>query len=121
MIKQKTALGFEFKQCSLKEAQKLAKNGDVVILDVRTQEEYLEGHIEGSMLIPYDEIPKKASDMLADKNVPILIYCRAGRRSVIAAHMLANLGYLSLYEFGGYTIWDQTNDWTRQVIDLKKS
>ena len=52
-----------------------------VILDVRTEEEYAEGHIEGAILIPNDEIKEKAGSILADKDQLILVYCRSGRRT----------------------------------------
>lgn len=78
---------------------------DYVILDTRTQEEYDEGHIPGAILIPYDEIKEKAEGILTDKNQLILVYCRSGRRSKIAAEDLVTLGYTNIKEFGGILDW----------------
>ena len=76
-----------------------------IILDVRTQEEYDEGHIPGAILIPYTQIEEKAEEVLTDKNQLILVYCRSGRRSKIAAEALAELDYTNIKEFGGIIDW----------------
>ena len=76
-----------------------------IILDVRTQEEYDQGHIPGAILISHEEIAEKAEDVLTDKNQLILVYCRSGRRSKIAAEALAELGYTNIKEFGGIIDW----------------
>ena len=76
-----------------------------IILDVRTREEYDEGHIPGAILIPNTAIEAKAEDVLTDKNQLILVYCRSGRRSKIAAEALAELGYTNIKEFGGIIDW----------------
>ena len=76
-----------------------------IILDVRTQEEYDEGHIPGAILIPDYEIMTKAEQILTDKDQLILVYCRSGRRSKIAAEALLELGYTNIKEFGGIIDW----------------
>lgn len=76
-----------------------------VILDTRTQQEYDEGHIPGAILIPHDEILEKAETVLTDKNQLILVYCRSGRRSKLAAEDLVKLGYTNIKEFGGIIDW----------------
>ena len=76
-----------------------------IILDTRTQEEYDGGHIPGAILIPYDEILEKAEGILADKDQLILVYCRSGRRSKLAAEELVKLGYTNIREFGGIIDW----------------
>ena len=76
-----------------------------IILDTRTQEEYDQGHIPGAILIPYDEVLEKAEGILTDKNQLILVYCRSGRRSKIAADDLVKLGYTNIREFGGIIDW----------------
>lgn len=78
---------------------------DYIILDVREQDEFDKEHIKGSILIPYTEIENKAEEMLPDKNKQILVYCRSGRRSKIAALSLAQLGYTNVKEFGGIIDW----------------
>ena len=64
-----------------------------IILDVREQDEYDAGHIPGAILIPYTQIAEKAEEVLTDKDQLILVYCRSGRRSKIAAEALVELGY----------------------------
>ena len=76
-----------------------------IILDTRTREEYEESHIPGAILIPYDEILEKAEGVLTDKDQLILVYCRSGRRSKLAAQDLVKLGYTNIKEFGGIIDW----------------
>ena len=76
-----------------------------IILDVRTQEEYDEGHIPGAIVISHEEIEEKAEEVLTDKDQLILVYCRSGRRSKIAAEALLELGYTNIKEFGGIIDW----------------
>ena len=76
-----------------------------IILDVREQDEYDAGHIPGAILIPYTQIDRKAEDMLPDLDQLILVYCRSGRRSKIAAEALVELGYTNIKEFGGILDW----------------
>lgn len=76
-----------------------------IILDVRTQEEYDEKHIPGAILIPDYEIKERAEEELTDKDQLILVYCRSGRRSKLAAEALVELGYTNIKEFGGIIDW----------------
>ena len=78
---------------------------DYIILDVRTREEYDEGHIPGAIVISHEEIAEKADEVLTDKDQLILVYCRSGRRSKIAAEALVELGYTNIKEFGGIIDW----------------
>ena len=78
---------------------------DYVIIDARTEEEFAEGHIENAILIPEYEIAKRAEKELPDKEQPILVYCRSGRRSKIASEELTRLGYTNVKEFGGIIDW----------------
>ena len=78
---------------------------DYVILDVRTQEEFDQSHIPGAILIPNDQISAEAEQVLMDKNQLILVYCRSGRRSKLAAEELVKLGYTNIKEFGGIIDW----------------
>ena len=75
------------------------------ILDVRTQEEYDQGHIPGAIVISHEEIKEKAEEVLTDKDQLILVYCRSGRRSKLAAEALVELGYTNIKEFGGIMDW----------------
>ena len=76
-----------------------------VILDVREQDEYDAGHIPGAVLLSYTQIEEKAEELLPDKDQLILVYCRSGRRSKIAAEALVELGYTNIREFGGIIDW----------------
>lgn len=78
---------------------------DFVLVDVREEDEYAGGHIEGALLIPYGEIGERAETELPDKEQTILVYCRSGRRSAIAAQTLAGLGYTDVRDFGGINSW----------------
>ena len=101
----------EYKKISADKAQEIiADESDVIILDVRTESEYNSGHIANSILLPYDIISEQAESLLADKDAKILIYCRSGRRSAIAAKELISLGYTDVYDFGGI------NDWPYEIV-----
>ena len=76
-----------------------------IILDVRAQDEYDEGHIPGAIVIPHTQIEAEAENVLTDKDQLILVYCRSGRRSKIAAEALVQLGYTNIKEFGGILDW----------------
>ena len=76
-----------------------------IILDVRTQQEYEQLRIPGAILIPDDEIRERALTELPDKDQLILVYCRSGRRSKLAAEILVELGYTNIREFGGIIDW----------------
>ena len=95
-----------YEQITAEEAKKIMDSGEEhIILDTREQDEFDEGHIPGAILIPYTEIENKAEAMLPDKDKLILVYCRSGRRSKIAAESLAKLGYTNVKEFGGIIDW----------------
>lgn len=88
------------------EAKKIMDTeSEYVILDVRTEEEFAQGHIPGAILIPDYEIREEAESSLPDKDALILVYCRSGRRSKNAAETLAELGYTNIREFGGILDW----------------
>ncbi len=90
-----------------KEAKEIMETEtDHIVLDVRTQEEFDEGHIPGAVLIPDYEIAERAEKELTDKDALILVYCRSGRRSKNAAQILAELGYTNVKEFGGIIDWE---------------
>ena len=99
-----TSLGYE--QISGDEAKRIMDSEKgYIIIDARTDEEFNEGHIEGAILIPEYEIGDRAENELPDKEQLILVYCRSGRRSKIAAQALADLGYINVKEFGGIIDW----------------
>ncbi len=87
------------------EAKEMIDNEDVIILDVRTEEEYRQGHIEDAILIPDYKLDKLAEEKLPDKDATILIYCRSGNRSKLSSHLLIGMGYQNIYDFGGILDW----------------
>ena len=96
----------EYEMISQDEAKRLMDTEqNYVIIDARTEAEFAEGHIEGAILIPEYEIAERAPGELRDKDQLILVYCRSGRRSKIAAEALASLGYTNVKEFGGIITW----------------
>lgn len=88
---------------------RMEENEGVILLDVRTQEEYDQGHISGAVCLPNETI---TADMpvVFDKDAEILIYCRSGHRSAEAAEKLAAMGYTNVADFGGI------NDWPYEVV-----
>ena len=95
-----------YDQISPEEAKNLMETEtDYVILDVRTAEEYAEGHIPNAVNLNHEDVPSKAEALLTDKEALILVYCRSGRRSKIAAEALVELGYTNVKEFGGIINW----------------
>ena len=76
-----------------------------IILDVREQEEYDQGHIPGAVLMPHTRTRELAPELVPDRDTTVLVYCRSGRRSVLAAQMLADMGYTDVREFGGILDW----------------
>ena len=96
-----------YEQISGAEAKALMDSeSGYIIIDARTQEEYDEGHIPGAILIPEYEIADRAEKELPDKDQLILVYCRSGKRSKIAAEELVKLGYTNVKEFGGIIDWE---------------
>lgn len=75
----------------------IKEKGNYIIVDVRTKEEYDDGHVVGAINVPYDEI----LDASLDKDKTIVVYCRSGRRSGIAYDTLVNNGY-DAYDLGSY-------------------
>jgi len=98
--------GTSWRTISADEAYRMMQESDdYILLDVRTEEEYTERRIDGSILIPDFEIKERAEAELPDKDATILVYCRSGRRSASAAETLYSLGYTNVYDFGGIIDW----------------
>ena len=98
--------GAVYMNITAEEAKQIMDNEEgYIILDVREQDEYDAGHIPGAIVISHEEIAEKAEEVLTDKEQLILVYCRSGRRSKIAAEALLELGYTNIKEFGGIIDW----------------
>ena len=74
---------------------------NAVLLDVRTPDEHKEGYLAGAVLIPLAELDSKLANSIPDKNTPVFIYCRSGRRSGIAVEKLKARGYSDVCNLGG--------------------
>ena len=95
----------EYHKISTEEAYEMMSSQEVVVVDVRTREEYDGGHIENAVLVPNESIGSEMPEALPDKEATLLIYCRSGRRSKDATQKLLELGYQSVYDFGGVIDW----------------
>jgi len=78
---------------------------EIIILDVRTKEEYDAGHIKGAILVPNETIIDEQPELLPDLDAEILVYCRSGNRSAQAANKLIAIGYTNVVDFGGIIDW----------------
>lgn len=92
---------------NMEELKKLVSNG-AILLDVRSPQEYREGHLEGAISIPEYELKSRFKNELQDKNVNIIIYCSSGSRSKRAQKKLEKLGYHNVYNLynGIQNYWD---------------
>lgn len=89
--------------------RRLDSEQGIVLLDVREPDEYAQGHIPGSVLLPLGDIAAKAEVVVPEKDTVLFVYCRSGRRSALAAEDLIKLGYTQIYDLGGI------NDWPYEV------
>ena len=96
----------EYKKISAADAKARIDSGDtLIILDVRTQEEFDAGHIAGAILVPNETIIDEQPELLPDLDAEILVYCRSGNRSGQAANKLIAMGYTNVVDFGGIIDW----------------
>lgn len=95
-----------YQQISQDEAKEMMDSQEVVILDVREQDEFDSGHIAGAVLLPVGSISEAtAAEVIPKKDSVVLVYCRSGNRSKTASEKLVELGYTKVYEFGGINTW----------------
>ena len=95
-----------YQQITQEEAKEMMDTQEVIILDVREQDEYDSGHIPGAVLLPVGSIDETtAVEVIPEKDSTVLVYCRSGNRSKTASSTLAELGYTNIYEFGGINTW----------------
>ena len=86
--------------------QMMTEQTDLILLDVREQDEFDAGHIPGAVLLPVGSINEaSAAAVIPEKDTVVLVYCRSGNRSKTASETLAKLGYTQIYEFGGINTW----------------
>ena len=100
------AAGSTYQQITQQEAKAMMDTQEVIVLDVREQDEFDAGHIPGAVLLPVGTITQDAAAaVIPGLDSVVLVYCRSGNRSKKAAQALADLGYTSIYEFGGISTW----------------
>ncbi len=88
--------------------ERIEQNANIVVLDVRTQEEFAAGHLPNAVLLPVDLIEAKSAEVakvLPDKDAEILVYCRSGKRAHRASQALADMGYTNVEHIGGIMDW----------------
>ena len=106
---QQAAAEVQYCKITPQEAKKrIARNSNIVIVDVRTQEEYAQGHIPKAILLPVDQIEAASAQVgkvLPDKNAEIFVYCRSGKRAGRAAQALSAQGYTNVCSIGGIMDW----------------
>ena len=91
-------------QEALELVQRNKGNPNVVILDVRTPEEFKSGYIEGAINIPIAELPQRMSEV-GPKDRAVVVYCRSGSRSAAAAQRLAENGFADVIDLGPMSAW----------------
>lgn len=89
----------------LEAKRRLDSEKGIILLDVRTKQEYGEKHIPKSILIPVDILEKEAKNKLKQKDAVIFVYCRSGNRSSRAVKILKDLGYTNVFNLGGISGW----------------
>jgi len=99
-----------YEEISVSDAYSKMVTEDVIVLDVRSLEEFETGHLVDAINVPVDmvksDFSKKVTD---DKNSTIIVYCQSGKRAIEASKILTNMGYINVYTFGGI------NDWTYEL------
>ena len=96
----------EYKKITSDEAQNIMSTQKAIVVDVRSLEEYNEGHIPNAISVPLETIENEAEIKLKNKDDLILVYCRSGRRSREAALRLIEKGYTNVIDFGGIQDWN---------------
>ncbi len=99
-----------YQKITANQAYEMMQDKEVIIVDVRTQQEYDQYHIKNAILIPNETIDDTIVELLPNKEATILVYCRSGRRSKEASKKLIEIGYENVYDFGGI------NDWPYETV-----
>ena len=94
------------KQITYEELLEKVKTG-VILLDVRTKQEFNEGHLNGAIVIPYYDISKSIKSLVPNKEQEIIVYCKSGNRSSQALEKLESLGYSNVYDLGSIDNWEE--------------
>ena len=108
------AKGGVYEDVTAAEAIKILETPGTFLLDVRTEGEYQAGHLANATLIPVQELEQRLADLPADKERPVLVYCRSGNRSVSASKILGQQGYKKVMNLKG-----GIQEWTRQGLPVE--
>ena len=96
----------KIKKICFKQAKQIIEEGEYTLLDVREEDEFATGHAEGACCMPVDEIDADfASTLIPTLDTPVMVYCRTGQRSKLAAERLSALGYQKIYDLGSLSEW----------------
>ena len=98
----------EYKTISSDEAYNIMQNADdIYIIDVRSESEFMTGHIQGAHNVPLDKIETTFKELITDNmDANILVYCQSGGRSKKASEILSNMGFTNVNNFGGLDSWN---------------
>lgn len=78
---------------------------EIILIDVRTKEEFDSGYIPGALLLPVDQLQKRAGEVMPDLEATYFVYCRSGNRSGVATQLMVDLGYQNVFDLGGILDW----------------
>jgi sulfur-carrier protein adenylyltransferase/sulfurtransferase len=96
----------EISEADARDARELIEKGDAVVVDVREQQEWDEGHIAGAIHLPRGNLESRIERLAPERSRPLVVYCSSGSRSVFAAKTLGELGYDDVVSLaGGFTDW----------------
>lgn len=115
VMQYKSAGKASFSELSAGEAQKLIQEKKPFILDVRTPSEFYSGYIPGAILIPLQQLEGRLSELAGYKDKDVLVYCRSGNRSTVAAKILIENGFTRLYN-----LRPGINGWIREKLPVTK-
>ncbi len=85
----------------------IQQNPIIAILDVRTPEEFAQGHLQGATLVPVQSLEETLPQLSPLKGAKIIVYCHSGNRSAVASRLLADHGFIPLNMEGGITAWQE--------------
>lgn len=83
-------------------SQRLKEPNPPIILDVRTRDEYSSGHIDAALNLPHDELERRLGEIPGNKASEIVVYCRSGKRALIAEKILVEKGYTNIKDLAGH-------------------
>lgn len=94
------------------QAARLFDGGKATPVDVRQPDEFAGGHVAGAINLPLEEIEARAAQVLPNRAAPLVVYCRSGVRSAMAAVKLESMGYTALLDMGGVMYWPYELEYT---------